>query len=361
MKLGILTFHCAHNYGAILQCFGLQEYLKSLGHEVYVIDYRPHYLTRGYQKHSLRDWICSKPLLTLKKLLNEPFLYSTRSKRYDNFENFINSKLNLYPYSIGMDFSDFDAIFLGSDQIWEAPITDGHFDDVFFGVGAKCKVISYAASNKSKTLSSQEIEYYKSHLHSFSGIGVREINLQRLLSGIIAKPIVHTVDPTILAGELLLKGIEDVRLVSEKYVLVYEIVEHQAVIDYAKKFAEKIGARLIILSAYIEYNERKNRDMTASPADFINYIRHAECVFTSSFHGTALSIICNTNFYSFKQHTSSDLRISSLLEVAGLSDRFIEMSTLPVISSVDYASALKHISIATQLSKDFINHSLSNV
>ena len=48
MKTGILTFHAAHNYGAVLQAYALQEYLKKLGHEVEVIDYRPEYLIRGY-------------------------------------------------------------------------------------------------------------------------------------------------------------------------------------------------------------------------------------------------------------------------------------------------------------------------
>ena len=43
MKIGILTFHSAHNYGAVIQCYGLQQYLTSLGHQVFVIDYRPHY------------------------------------------------------------------------------------------------------------------------------------------------------------------------------------------------------------------------------------------------------------------------------------------------------------------------------
>ena len=43
MKIGILTFHSAHNYGAVIQCYGLQQYLASLGHQVYVIDYRPRY------------------------------------------------------------------------------------------------------------------------------------------------------------------------------------------------------------------------------------------------------------------------------------------------------------------------------
>ena len=53
MKIGVLTFHCAHNYGAMLQCYALQEYLKGQGHEVYVIDYRPSYLVKSYAKHAL--------------------------------------------------------------------------------------------------------------------------------------------------------------------------------------------------------------------------------------------------------------------------------------------------------------------
>ena len=39
MKIGIITFHRAHNYGAVLQCYALQEVLKEMGHNTYVIDY----------------------------------------------------------------------------------------------------------------------------------------------------------------------------------------------------------------------------------------------------------------------------------------------------------------------------------
>ena len=41
MKIGILTFHRAINYGAILQCYALSETLKDLGHDVWIVDYRP--------------------------------------------------------------------------------------------------------------------------------------------------------------------------------------------------------------------------------------------------------------------------------------------------------------------------------
>ena len=37
MKIGILTFHRAHNYGAVLQCYALQDVLKGTGHDVEVI------------------------------------------------------------------------------------------------------------------------------------------------------------------------------------------------------------------------------------------------------------------------------------------------------------------------------------
>ena len=40
MKIGILTFHNAINYGAVLQCYALKEFLSMRGHVVEVIDYR---------------------------------------------------------------------------------------------------------------------------------------------------------------------------------------------------------------------------------------------------------------------------------------------------------------------------------
>ena len=39
MKIGILTFHRSHNYGAFLQCYSLVEVLKNLRHEVSVIGF----------------------------------------------------------------------------------------------------------------------------------------------------------------------------------------------------------------------------------------------------------------------------------------------------------------------------------
>lgn len=88
MKIGILTFHCAINYGAIMQSYGLQEYLKKLGHEAYLLDYRPECIIKNYrifrwhwsESHSLQYNTISliRELLVLPKRL----LRNYRFKRF---------------------------------------------------------------------------------------------------------------------------------------------------------------------------------------------------------------------------------------------------------------------------------------
>ena len=40
-KVGILTFHHVTNYGAVLQCYALQAFLKNRGYSPEVINYKP--------------------------------------------------------------------------------------------------------------------------------------------------------------------------------------------------------------------------------------------------------------------------------------------------------------------------------
>ena len=46
MKISVITCHCPHNYGAVLQAVGLQRWLLGRGVDAEVIDYRPDYLVR---------------------------------------------------------------------------------------------------------------------------------------------------------------------------------------------------------------------------------------------------------------------------------------------------------------------------
>lgn len=151
MKIGILTFHAAHNYGAVLQVQGLQEFLKMSGHEVEIIDYRPRYLTSVYAAFSFPTKLIRHPLRALH-LLSRIVQLPTRIKRRRGFEKFISQKLNLSREHFGeagrVPAEKYDAIIFGSDQIWNPDITHGG-DSVFLGnfpAPAKTLKIAYAAS-----------------------------------------------------------------------------------------------------------------------------------------------------------------------------------------------------------------------
>lgn len=181
MKIGILTFHCANNNGAVLQCYALQEYIKTLGHEVYVIDYRPDYVAKRYVVFSFRRLLSKNLIKTFKRICTEPYLYHIQKKRQYGIDEFVSNKMNLYPYNSDIYNAGFDAIILGSDQIWNPKLTGKGFDEVLGGSGFSCKKISYAASNRSSSLNNVEKDFYIAHLKELDAIGVRESTLQTLL------------------------------------------------------------------------------------------------------------------------------------------------------------------------------------
>ena len=152
MKVGIITFHFAHNQGAVLQCYALQKVLEDSGHSPYVIDYRPAYHAvrytarknpfvlannswKKYRKSSFARRVylsCrgfARGMVTLVKPSDK-----TREK---NFEAFINKHLALTARfsSLGKlkkHAPAFDAYISGSDQLWNPELLDGNLDPAYF-------------------------------------------------------------------------------------------------------------------------------------------------------------------------------------------------------------------------------------
>ncbi len=357
MKIGILTFHCAHNYGAVLQAYGLQEYLKNIGHEVYIIDFRPSYITNGYQKFSKFYWLDKKPSILLKKIKTEPLIFIQRYLRWKSFNSFINKRMNLSPFQ-NLNKYNFDAIIVGSDQIWNSKISNGKFEDIYFGQGANCIKISYAASSRSRILTSYEKEYYIQHLPLFKAISVRENSLKELLQPLVNKPIQTTLDPTLLAGANIFANIST-RFKKKKFILLYEVEEHPDAYRIAKSLKNQLRTTLIELVAPLSVKRLFKKNQTASPEDFIGYIQNAACIVTSSFHGVALSILFNKPFYALRQNTDADLRTESLLNMLKLEDRFINLNSTPCFSPIDYTVPNAYLANEREKSIIFLKEALS--
>ena len=95
MRVGILTFHCARNYGAVLQAYALQTYLEKQGHQVYVIDYRPSYLVFPYRLLKFDIWRDKGFITGLKWNIRELLIAPIRGLRNYRFERFVRRRLHL--------------------------------------------------------------------------------------------------------------------------------------------------------------------------------------------------------------------------------------------------------------------------
>ena len=90
MKIGILTFHRAINFGAVLQCYALYCILSDMGHDVEVIDYRPRYIEKYRKPFYWNDFKKQRLLSKIKTLLKLPFIYRNKKKSARVFDFFIN-------------------------------------------------------------------------------------------------------------------------------------------------------------------------------------------------------------------------------------------------------------------------------
>ena len=169
MKVGIITCHRAFNYGAVLQTYALQKFLKNHGYEVEVIDYTPQYIRKSYNKSILKRII-------------RPLLRSYDFKKSNQvFGSFLNQEVNLtekryYSYEeLEENPPDCDAYIAGSDQIWNCNIENGKDDAFFLKFVPNNKIkISYAASISMDEIPQNQKNRFKENLKDFNHISVRE-------------------------------------------------------------------------------------------------------------------------------------------------------------------------------------------
>lgn len=360
MKIGIITFSASDNYGALLQAYALQKYISGLGNKAYIVDYRPEYKLMNYKPFRLDRWLSKNPIKTIIKIKDEAPKCICRWLRHKRAKDFRQHYLNLYPYKEGMDFHEFDVIILGSDQIWNPRNTNNHLEDIFWGVGAKCKVISYAPSMGRSTLTDSEKTYISSALENISNISVRESSMIDVLQPLTSKKITHVIDPTYLADKEIFNRITEQEPIKFPYILLFDLFERESTFSCAKQLAEDYNCKLIRLQGTVSYPFwERDTIQTASVGSFLGLIKEAKCIITSSFHAMAFSIIFNRPFYCIKQNSPIDLRVSSVLNSLDLSDRLIDDKERIEITAIDYKQIEDKIAELSLQSKIFLSEALS--
>lgn len=306
MKIGIITFHWATNYGAVLQAYALQKYLAKEGYNVQIIDYVP---------KSVRT---KQKLIALKNrdfafFLQEKLLYEFRKqylnlteKKYSSHKSLIKGKF------------DFDTIIAGSDQIWnesftlrgEGKVTLSYFADF---AADNVKRIAYAASFGFHTPTEQYIETVKQEMRKFYAISVRETDGVDIVAAHDLKCCV-VCDPTALLTKQDYKEIIKNNRIEGCKVFAYILRENQ---EEAWKTAKYVGA--------VYGEDIVEKKYIGSMEDWLSSVLQSSIVVTNSFHGVMLSIIMNKPFIALLINGSGmNSRITTLLEKTGLTSRLAE-------------------------------------
>lgn len=367
MKIGILTFHCAHNYGAVLQAYAMQEFLKTEGHDVQIINYRPKYLTRAHSVFEYRFYKSRSVAGKIKYILKFPFIFIGRSLRHYQFNQFITSSLHLTPevYSeTGKIDAGFDVYLFGSDQIWNMNITDG-IDPVFFGqfaAKAGARKIAYAASMEEvpSFMDGERKALFADYMKSFYSISVREDTVRAFLQP-LTKMKVHTVlDPALLVNPDIWDQLAEMPNVNNKYVLVYQVRCSKYAVSLAHNLAKQIGGIVIQLSAAVYPGYVKNRHQYASVEQFVGWFKYAAYIVTTSFHGTAFSVIFNKPFYTIQFGDSTDNRSKNLLQSLKLENKMVPENATVSLSAINYLNANDLLDTYRFHSAEFLHQSFAS-
>lgn len=349
-KIGLLTFHQVTNYGAVLQCYALRKKILHLNYECNIIPYSCSQLRMNEKIMN----ISKNPVVSMAKTISQ---YSGNIRKRASFDTFLREKCGMKDITSEEVNWDYDAIVVGSDQVWNIKLTN--YDLTYFiNNNDTCKKISYAASFGENNFEFSDLEKLNPYLERFDSISVREKYAKKILNSICINDSTVVCDPVLLLEkEEWLQFIEKERKVQEPYILVYCIEKSKTVFEYARKKSKELGAKILYLNQNII---RENKDFTyirgASPSEFLNYIYHAEFVVTNSFHGTAFSIVFNKKFAVDKfWHNRENLRVNEILEKFNLMYRTIQsLNEEKIAVDWNYNAVIKKLNQIRRESQEYL-------
>ena len=330
MKIGILTLPLHNNYGGILQAYALQTIIERMGHEVVVID-EPIKLKHATVK-TLVKRIIKKCVGKPTTFFWERYIYDTYSVVNKDIQRFINTYLHriVVENPSLLNEMDFDAIVVGSDQIWR-PKYYPQIENAYLDFASNWKNlmrIAYAPSfgTDEWEYSDKQTEKITKLIYKFSAISVREgtgIKLCEEHFGI--KPQL-VLDPTMLLSCYdYNKLIDSTKTLPPDGSLLNYVLDISESIQKLISFISKdLRMRPFSVNGPTFIEGCKAEDcIKPSIETWLRGFRDAEFIITDSFHACVFSLIYNKPFCVIGNKKRGMTRFRNLLELFNQEFRLI--------------------------------------
>lgn len=378
MKIGILTLPLHTNYGGNLQAYALMSVLKEMGHDACLINRRSTRIPRW----KLPLAIVKRSLMKygLGKKATEIFVEAKLQREYSVISQytqpFINKHIQPQTKTVyttrrlaGLAARQrFDAIIVGSDQVWRTAYTS-NIEDYFLGFlkGNHTKRIAYAASfgTENWEYSKEQEQNCAKHLKSFDAVAVRESTGVALCKKYFDVDAQHVLDPTMLLDASryldLIRPLE--RTAKKEGVLVYildETADKTAIID---EVAQVLDRPVFRVNAKTEDVNASLEERIAPPTEnWIKGFYEADFIITDSFHACVFAILFKKPFLVYGNRHRGTARFESLLSMFDLKDRLVfssgEIQPGSIQKGIDWQAVDTVLDEKRQMSREFLKRAL---
>lgn len=368
MKIALLSFHNAYNYGAALQAYALQCAVQHLGVDCEYINYQNTFRKHAYDmKFQFSQAVVKKkPINAVKAFVGMPIM----AKRAKEFEEFYKKNLHVtdrvYKNSEEAKSTNnsYDKYIVGSDQVWNYSNNGGDNAFLLDFVNDDRKKISYSSSFGISSLPEELKGIYGKYLGRFNRLATRESIGVEIIEQVTGRKAHLVLDPVFLIGKEEWDKIKAADPKSgKKYIFFYTNRQSQITdflnIGYASE------EDFHVLSTHLTPKELLNRRIkpriSMSPAEFLSEINSAELVVTASFHCLALAIIYHKQFIVILTGDhGKDERITNLLKIAGLENRILTSTTkkADVLEKIDYEEVDSRIREYLEYSREYLRRAI---
>jgi hypothetical protein len=335
MKTGVLTLALKDNYGGILQAYALQTVLRNRGHEAILIKESEELplwkMPFSYSKRILDKYIVRKENAI------DVFCEQKREKleliTCQNIRKFIDEYIRVENMAcVRKNKKDFDAIVVGSDQIWR-PKYYRYIESAYlsFAKNWKIKRIAYAASfgTDQWEYTNKQTQNCKSLIKKFDAVSVREKSGVDLCKKHFDIKALHALDPTLLLDvSHYISLIEKGKVEKSKGDLFVYVLDKN---EDTNKIEQKISSIFEYAPFYSSIDNKTTviKDKIAIKIEaWLRSFYDAEFVLTDSFHACAFSILFNKPFVVYGNAARGMSRFESLLQLFNLEDRMISPKTV---------------------------------
>jgi len=314
-RVGVLTFHRCINYGSYWQARCLVEGLRARGYDAELLDHECDAVTRA-------EWRCAfQPALPERTPRSDFAHYKAKGRKFvQAFEELPRSPG--FPLHAPEAAGDYDAIVVGSDEVWNFRHPWYGSKPIFFGSGLSTpRLISYAASFGNHDAADGIHPEWAAELRRFSHISIRDENSRQLIRGALGCDPELVLDPCLqFPGAIVREAPPG----EAPYALVYGHGLPRWLQEATRRWSRRTGIRLVSIGYGNDFADEQR--IAAGPEEFADAVAGASAVITNFFHGCVFALVNNKPFVS----APSAYRFNKVRDLAaslGAERRLVEEGT----------------------------------